>query len=417
MDIKQIIKDNGGIFIEELKIDGRKHIKFTCENGHESVKRNDTFKKTWCNICQNNTIVDVHKLANKRGFKFLSEEYNNSKTSYLWQCSEGHQWKARYYNIYSGRGCPECLRVPYSYFFDKITEKGGKVVTTKEEYVSVTSRIKFICEDGHECDTTGSLLRSGKWCAECQCSLCERTCRNIFEHIFQAPFSKSRHLKNPVTNKGIELDGYNEDLKLAFEYNGKQHYERVNYWQRTENCLEKQKERDVIKKELCEKHEIKLIIIPYTVEYKDLYTFIINNFPERNFEKNIDISTFSVESYGKSRLNDIRELIKKYNGKLITETYINNYTKMDFICENGHEFQNTLGVIQQGTFCKKCSNDKTSNRTLPLIEKFCDKSDYELLDVYKRAKVKCNWKCKQCEKIIITSWDSIRTRLKHSCHK
>lgn len=417
MDIKQIIKDNGGIFIEELKIDGRKHIKFTCENGHESVKRNDTFKSTWCQKCTKNTMDDVRVLEEKHGFKFLSNVFKKTSDSYDWQCKNGHIWKARYYNIHSGKGCPECLKVPYSYFFDKITEKGGKVITTKEEYINSQYAFKYLCKEGHECRARKQLLENGGWCAECQCSLCERTCRNIFEHIFQAPFPKSRHLKNPVTNKGIELDGYNEDLKIAFEYNGKQHYERVNYWQRTENCLEKQKERDAIKKELCEKHEIKLIIIPYTVEYKDLYTFIINNFPERNFEKNVDISTFSVESYGKSRLNDVRELIKKYNGKLITNVYINNYTKMDFICENGHEFQSTLGILQQyGTFCKKCS-DKKSIRTLPLIEKFCDESDYELLDVYKRAKVKCNWKCKQCEKIITTSWDSIRKRLKHSCYK
>ena len=37
---------------------------------------------------------------------------------YLWECKNKHQWTAKYYNILGGKGCPECLKVPYEYFVD-----------------------------------------------------------------------------------------------------------------------------------------------------------------------------------------------------------------------------------------------------------------------------------------------------------
>src|ERR1700694_2780381 len=60
----------------------------------------------------------------------------------------------------------------------------------------------------------------------------EERCRNFFETVFGLPFNKCRpeFLKNPLTHKKLELDGFNPSIPtsigmgLAFEYNGAQHY-------------------------------------------------------------------------------------------------------------------------------------------------------------------------------------------------
>src|SRR5208337_4997068 len=52
-----------------------------------------------------------------------------------------------------------------------------------------------------------------------------------------------------------------EELSLAFEHNGKQHYEIVNF-NGTDNEFDRLQENDKIKKELCAKNNVKLIIIP-----------------------------------------------------------------------------------------------------------------------------------------------------------
>ena len=35
----------------------------------------------------------------------------------------------------------------------------------------------------------------------------------------------------------MELDGFNEKLKIAFEYNGEQHYKMINKFYKSENKL------------------------------------------------------------------------------------------------------------------------------------------------------------------------------------
>ena len=104
----------------------------------------------------------------------------------------------------------------------------------------------------------------------------EEKCRDIFEYLLQADFPSRRpdFLKNPSTKRNLELDGYNEKLKLAFEHNGKQHYEFPNTFHKTRDDFEKQIARDAFKNARCQELDIDLINIPYTVKTKDLEKFI-----------------------------------------------------------------------------------------------------------------------------------------------
>ena len=104
----------------------------------------------------------------------------------------------------------------------------------------------------------------------------ENKCREVFENIFKTEFSKIRpsFLRNNKTGKNMELDGYNSDLKLAFEYQGQQHYNFSPYFHKTEEKFAEQVYRDKLKKELCEKNEIKLVEIPFNIEYDDLENYI-----------------------------------------------------------------------------------------------------------------------------------------------
>lgn len=77
-------------------------------------------------------------------------------------------------------------------------------------------------------------------------------------------------LRNPETNRCLELDGYCEELSLAIEYNGVQHYEWPNFLPMTKEQFFKQCERDQIKAEICIERNICLLRIPYTVPYKRL---------------------------------------------------------------------------------------------------------------------------------------------------
>jgi len=85
-------------------------------------------------------------------------------------------------------------------------------------------------------------------------------------------------LKNPLTGKNLEIDLYNNDFKLAIEIQGQQHYKKNDKFHLTEEQFENQKKRDIIKKELIKKNNIKLIEIPYYIPNEDVAEYIAEKF-------------------------------------------------------------------------------------------------------------------------------------------
>lgn len=93
--------------------------------------------------------------------------------------------------------------------------------------------------------------------------------RKFLEEYFSLPFCKARpnFLRNNVTGgiHNLELDCFNADLKIAAEYNGRQHYEFVPFFHGTRETFLNQKYRDELKKIYCRDNGVQLIEIPYTV--------------------------------------------------------------------------------------------------------------------------------------------------------
>lgn len=112
----------------------------------------------------------------------------------------------------------------------------------------------------------------------------EKLCRKILEEIYpgyQFPSCWPEWLINPDTEHGMELDCYNSDLKLALEYNGKQHYTPDNDFHRGDfdKWLE-QVRRDDVKRRICDQHGVYLITVPHNVPKELLKDFIRFYTPE-----------------------------------------------------------------------------------------------------------------------------------------
>ena len=88
-------------------------------------------------------------------------------------------------------------------------------------------------------------------------------------------------LRSTITNSKMELDRYYPDLKLAFEYDGEQHYSADAFYRiaqtRGQNVTKEQAQKefdhyvknDKIKKDICEKLGIKLIVISFDEELSE----------------------------------------------------------------------------------------------------------------------------------------------------
>ena len=115
----------------------------------------------------------------------------------------------------------------------------------------------------------------------------EIECRKVIENIFKIPFPKCRpdFLKNQVTgsNYNLELDCYNDKLKIAVEYNGSQHYKYNSYFHKNKDAFENQKYRDFMKKTLCEKNGILLIEVPYTIKIENIRNYIIQELKKNGY--------------------------------------------------------------------------------------------------------------------------------------
>lgn len=111
----------------------------------------------------------------------------------------------------------------------------------------------------------------------------ESRCRNILEQIFQSPFTSVRpdFLRYPKTGKNLELDGYNPEYQIAFEYQGVQHRKySPGLFHETYEDFVQQQNRDAFKKKRCIEEGIHVIYIPDTVPYEQLEPYLVKEVEE-----------------------------------------------------------------------------------------------------------------------------------------
>ena len=106
----------------------------------------------------------------------------------------------------------------------------------------------------------------------------ESECRRVLEDHYKKPFPSVRPswLKNSVTGRNLELDCFNEELGIAVEYNGQQHYKyspKFHRYNRLNFQCQLYRDRETIR--LTKKKGVILIVVPYTVPFDEIKTFIL----------------------------------------------------------------------------------------------------------------------------------------------
>jgi hypothetical protein len=219
------------------------------------------------------SIKDAQELALSRKGRCLSVDYVNNSTPLLWECADGHRWTATYNNVKNNRWCPQCYenkkRGQNRRLHDNIHHEVAKLrngICLTPEYKGNKFKYHWQCDEGHSWYARlDSVKDQGAWCPYCRSgkNYYENKAREIFEKIFNKPFIKVRpkFLKNLATGRNLELDGYNDELKIAFEYDGRTHYEE---WDpNNPGKLAYVRENDILKEKLCKENGILLIRIPY----------------------------------------------------------------------------------------------------------------------------------------------------------
>lgn len=184
-----------------------------------------------------------------------------------WKCKNNHTFRAMYSNISKNRGCAVCSKKIPKILIDyqKLAISRGLIYILDTIPQNVHIAVEgWKCKKGHITKVKYHDMDTKAGCTLCNEPNSEIMCREIMEEIMEVKFAKKKNFLQKM-----ELDGYNETLKLAFEYNGKQHYEHVLYFQKTVEQFNQQVARDKLKKELCIEKGITLIVVPYKYSYLD----------------------------------------------------------------------------------------------------------------------------------------------------
>lgn len=137
---------------------------------------------------------------------------------------------------------------------------------SKKNYMKFFERDTTITFEKEKCESKG-----------------ESACRNYLNSVFQRPFEKVRNIYNPVTQQYLELDCYNDDLKLAIEYQGIQHYKFCKFFHKNIESFRNQQYRDELKRIYCRQLGITLIEVPYTVKENNIGTFLFKKLCEHEY--------------------------------------------------------------------------------------------------------------------------------------
>jgi len=251
-----------------------------CGNRWKATWHNVLGHDSWCPKCSTRKvsignrcycIEDLRRYAGDLGGFCFSKEYISGTHKYRWCCEFGHEWVASWHNIlYNNTWCRKCSmdkfkKVNFKYCIGDLKEHatslGGECLS--DVYCTCENKYRWACKYGHTWDARWSdVLNNGSLCPYCRFdSLGESVTRDIFEKIFGVSFNRSRPswLVSSSGNR-LELDGYNYDLGIAFEYNGIQHYEPVKFFG-GEDAYRRRIGRDVEKVSICKCNGVELIVL------------------------------------------------------------------------------------------------------------------------------------------------------------
>lgn len=363
--MQEIASSRGGECLSHESVSWDTSLRWRCSKGHEWNNRAGKVKSgQWCPTCAGKSpkgLGYLQGLAAKMGGECLSQEYTGMQNLAKWRCQYGHTWEAKPNNVKFGNWCPFCVgkRQTIEDLQELAASRSGKCLSS--EYLGQAKKHKWRCVNNHEWSATPNSIKNGSWCPKCNINFGEEVCRVYLETIFGRSFPKVRPDFLVSSSGGsLELDGFCEELMLAFEHHGLQHYEHSPIYHRSDKDFIAQKERDLEKLKLCREAGISVIEVPAIPEITstDALPALIREklaslgvvAPFDGLDTPIDLSRV----YGKSDIDALQKLARSRGGELLSITYLGDKGRLRWRCQNGHEWLAGPNGIKTGTWCPYC---------------------------------------------------------------
>lgn len=301
--VQALARERGGECLStEYKV-GRTRLRFRCAKGHEWEALPSAITwGTWCDRCavrgpRRATIRDMRALAEKRGGECLSRSYRGATEPLKWRCAAGHEWSAPPKSVRRGTWCSRCdpgLRKTLADVQAMAAALGGECLSPV--YTGVLKKHQFRCQLGHVFKLLPSALQQGQWCSRCR----------------KTPPLDTERLRLAAARHGGEL--------LAIARDGPR-VDRVHlacraghrFWASPQHLL------------------------------------------AGTWCRECYLAARKGKSHPQLSILDMQELAASRGGECLSEFYANNYTRLRWRCNAGHEWDALPSQVRQRTWCPICS--------------------------------------------------------------
>lgn len=348
------------------------------------------------------TILDAQTFAKKANGICLSGEYISNHSNLKWQCEKGHTFLKPLKKVNLGEWCPQCsgkyVVLDATELNDIAKKRGGEFLTNSDLKVSHTGKWK--CSNGHVWESSVyNVVNLNSWCPICNTNNGEQICRFIFEKLTGKKFPTKRPnwLKTKDQTRAMEIDGFNEELLIGFEHQGKQHYENtISFFNSTEVIR-----RDNLKREIYKKKGVKVLEVPQIGELISLIEAItlIKKFLTQNKieikssikESDIRIDQSNVKN---NQLKELQEIANLKGGKCLSTVYQGHVQPLLFECKNQHQWMARPNDIKRGSWCSICMKAGGKRKNLEWLNTVGTRFGIICISPnYDNSKTKYLWKC------------------------
>lgn len=310
---------------------------------------------------------DYLKLIDKMGGRIIGSHPIKTSDRVQIECIEhGMFFNARVSNLIQGHwNCPKCsgkYLISKEECLEFISKRGGILLSDKVK--SATEMLSIKCSSGHEFQINWNRLKSGRWCNRCSKSrfIGEEIARQFMEFIFDDKFKKTKPKWFTDGNSRFELDGFCEPLKVAFEYDGDQHFRHVSKFSKTN--LEDIQKADKVKSYLCAINSVRLF------RFRDPWKDLSDQFEAQNkvfglntknnpHEFNPDVK-FAYLGKAERQISRLLETLSSRGWSYVSGDYLGVNSRMNIRCPSGHDVtRHFTSVVHKNIFyCRDC---KTSS--------------------------------------------------------
>jgi len=246
------------------------------EHGEFLQKPREHLSKSGCQKCfkknlkiSKNKLLEQFKIVHNNKYDYSKVQYFRSDEKIEIVCPKhGSFWQLPWSHK-KGAGCPICANIKnkgnlsntLQYINKAKIIHNNKYDYSKTNYKHSMKNIEIICpKHGSFWQLPNNHLSLKTGCPKCaQESSESKGERKVREFLESNNIKYSQEVK---LFDNYRFDFYLEDLNTVIEYDGKQHFEPVEYFGGLEG-LKKTQERDKIKEDYCLKNDIRIIRIKY----------------------------------------------------------------------------------------------------------------------------------------------------------